>query len=138
MDREKLDYTPFKPFSEKTAEIIDTKVKEIVKTAYKKAIDIVKKHRSTIDNLAKVLLKKEYLTKDEFENIIKNPTEIENYLSIIEGIAEDKKNILKKEEKTIKQDTLVDKKKPTGVESILDKFLPTKEDIKKIQSKKVK
>jgi hypothetical protein len=83
-------------------------------------------------------LKKEYLTKDEFENIIKNPTEIENYLSIIEGIAEDKKNILKKEEKTIKQDTLVDKKKPTGVESILDKFLPTKEDIKKIQSKKVK
>lgn len=73
-DRESSEFEPYKPISEDTAKLIDHKVKDIVSTAYKKSIEIIQKNRKTMEKLSKVLLEKEYLSKEEFENIMKDPS----------------------------------------------------------------
>ncbi len=60
-----------KEYSEEVAREIDKEVRNFVETAYKKALNILKKHRKTLDKLAETLLKKEIIEKDEFESIIK-------------------------------------------------------------------
>ncbi len=60
-------YEMYRPYSEKTAELIDKKIKWYLEDAYEKAKKILTKRKSDIEMMAKVLLKKEYLTKDEFE-----------------------------------------------------------------------
>lgn len=79
-DREKGDYVPFKPFSEKTSEVIDLKVKELVGQAYKKAVDLIKKNKETIDKMAQLLLEKEYLSKDEFMAMMTDPKKIDELI----------------------------------------------------------
>ncbi len=66
LDEDRWEWTPYKPFSEKTAEKIDEKIKHILNQAYKKAKDIITKNKDKIQKLAQILLEKEYLTKDEF------------------------------------------------------------------------
>ncbi len=56
-----------KVLSDNTKVLIDKKVKEILANAYKKAIDIIKKHKELHEQIAKDLLKKEEITKEEFE-----------------------------------------------------------------------
>ncbi len=66
LDEDRWEWTPYKPFSEKTAEKIDEKIKHILNQAYKKAKDIITKNKDKIQKLTQILLEKEYLTKDEF------------------------------------------------------------------------
>lgn len=60
-------YGDSKDYSEKTAEMIDAEVREIVAKEYENAKDILKKNKSMLDKLANLLLEKEVLEKDEFE-----------------------------------------------------------------------
>ena len=53
-----------------TQEKIDSEVSKIIDIAYKEAAAIVKKNRTTLDKLAKELLDKETLSRDEFESIV--------------------------------------------------------------------
>jgi len=73
-DREKWERLPFKPFSEKTAEIIDEKIKNIITTCYAKSKQIIQDNQAVINDLAKILLIKEYITKEEFADVMKDPS----------------------------------------------------------------
>ncbi|MBQ9864120.1 MAG: ATP-dependent zinc metalloprotease FtsH [Bacteroidales bacterium] len=63
------DYGFTKPFSEKTAEIIDKEVKRMVEDAYARAKDIILKHRNQMDELAEQLYEKEVLFREDLERI---------------------------------------------------------------------
>lgn len=72
-DSERDEYQMFRPYSEKTAELADKKIKTILSECYTKAKAIITKNKTLIHKMAAVLLEKEYLTKEEFESLIKNP-----------------------------------------------------------------
>jgi cell division protease FtsH len=52
-------------FSEETAREIDCAVRELVSSAFEKALDILGKYRQQLDEGAKLLLEKETLTREE-------------------------------------------------------------------------
>ena len=57
-------------YSEKVSSEIDAEVSRIMKEAYKKAEDIIVKHRPLLDAIAKRLIEKETIERDEFEVIL--------------------------------------------------------------------
>jgi len=59
-------------YSEKIAERIDEEVDMIIKEAQKQAEIILIKHRAILDKIAKELIEKETIERDEFEKLIKN------------------------------------------------------------------
>ena len=59
-----------KDYSEKTSELIDEEVKNIVEGAYKRATKILKEHREILDKLASKLLEKEVLDGKEIQKIV--------------------------------------------------------------------
>jgi cell division protease FtsH len=59
-----------KNYSEDTARMIDAEVKRIVDEAHKKAREIIVQKRKTLDKIAKVLIEKETIEKEEFEKLI--------------------------------------------------------------------
>ena len=65
------EYPWVKMYSEKTAEIIDEKVKTYTLACYQQAKTLIQKHKSLIEEMSVVLLEKEYLTKDEFADMMK-------------------------------------------------------------------
>jgi len=71
-DEDKRDYSLYKPYSEKTAEKLDEKIKQYISDCYKEAKKIIKDNKDLIEKMSKILLEKEYLTKDEFNELMKN------------------------------------------------------------------
>ena len=63
------DYGFTKPFSDKTAEVIDSEVNRIVEEAYARAKGIIVEHSSQLDELAGQLYEKEVLFRDDLERI---------------------------------------------------------------------
>jgi cell division protease FtsH len=63
------DYTFSKPYSEKTAEIIDEEVKKLIDSAYKRSIDLLLEHREKLDELAQRLLEREVLYREDLEEL---------------------------------------------------------------------
>lgn len=68
-----------KPYSEKTAEKIDAEVQAIIDKAYEKTKMILNSHRDRLDKLARVLVEKEILQKEEIKQILgeKNQMQLE-------------------------------------------------------------
>ena len=63
--------SPFtKPYSEFTAKLIDEEIKKITSEAYKKAKEILSKHKESLISLAELLLEKEVIFKKDVENIL--------------------------------------------------------------------
>lgn len=58
-----------RPYSEATARIIDNEVRKLVENAYQRTKKILIKHRSELNELAKLLLKKEIVVKEDLEKI---------------------------------------------------------------------
>ncbi|MFC2096306.1 ATP-dependent zinc metalloprotease FtsH [Bacteroidota bacterium] len=58
-----------KPYSEKTAELIDNEVKNLIEEAYKRSIEILKKHKDGLTQLADILLEKEVIFSEDLEKI---------------------------------------------------------------------
>lgn len=58
-----------KPFSEKTAEQIDAEVRKIVEAAYSRAKEILTQHKERLIKLARYLLEKEVIFKENLEEI---------------------------------------------------------------------
>ena len=72
------EYSFNKPYSEKTAEVIDAEVKILVESAYKRALDILARNRDKLDKLAAILLEKEVIFSEDLEKIFgKRPFEEE-------------------------------------------------------------
>ena len=63
------DYSFTKPYSEKTAEIIDKEVNAIIEKQYKRAFDILTKHKDGLKQLAELLLEKEVIFSENLEKI---------------------------------------------------------------------
>ncbi len=63
------DYSFAKPFSEKTAETIDSEVRRMVEEAYSKAKELLLSHREQLDQLATQLYEKEVLFREDLERI---------------------------------------------------------------------
>lgn len=58
-----------KPYSEETAKIIDEEISKIIETQYQRAQDILTSHRNQLDQLAKKLLEKEVIFRDDLVEI---------------------------------------------------------------------
>ena len=65
------EYTMVKKYSEKTAELIDAKVKEYINVCYAHAKKLIKENKALIEEMSLVLIEKEYITKDEFIDMMK-------------------------------------------------------------------
>ena len=64
------DFTTQKNFSEETSALIDSEVKRIIDTAYKKTEEILRTNIDKLHAVAGVLLEKEKIDGDEFKNIM--------------------------------------------------------------------
>ncbi len=69
-DQSKDEYKLYKNYSEKTAELIDKKVKSYLLSCYENSKKIIKNNKNLIEKISIILLKKEYLTKEEFEDLM--------------------------------------------------------------------
>ncbi|MBW6460549.1 MAG: ATP-dependent zinc metalloprotease FtsH [Bacteroidales bacterium] len=63
------EYSFNKPYSEKTAEIIDQEIKKLVDKAYKRALSILKDNQHKLHELAIILLEKEVIFGEDLERI---------------------------------------------------------------------
>ena len=63
------DYGFTKPYSEETAKLIDAEISSIVEKEYKRAVQLLKKHKTKLTELAQHLLEKEVIFKDDLERI---------------------------------------------------------------------
>ena len=75
-----------KPYSEKTAQVIDKEISDIIEFQYNRACNILKKNKSKLKQLAERLLEKEVIFKDDLFNILgERPFEKKNKETGIDG-----------------------------------------------------
>ncbi|ORX86920.1 ATP-dependent metallopeptidase Hfl [Anaeromyces robustus] len=60
----------FKPYSEETAQMIDKEVRQLVESAYERTYNLLSEKKEDVDKLAKLLLEKEVIGKDDVEKIL--------------------------------------------------------------------
>jgi len=94
------DYTFTKPYSEKTAELIDEEVKLIIDEQYERAKKILKQNEEGHKKLAELLLEREVIFSEDLENIFgKRPWEDKLHLDDNgNGETEQKKEEVTKQE----------------------------------------
>ncbi len=83
------EYSFTKPYSEKTAQTIDEEVHKMVEIAYLKALKLLKENKKKVDILAKTLLEKEVIFREDLEGIFGKRTFTRD-LEIEKESAEDK------------------------------------------------
>ncbi len=66
------EYGFTKPYSEKTAEMIDKEISNIIETQYRRAVQLLEEHKDKLTELANVLLEKEVIFKDNLQKIFGN------------------------------------------------------------------
>jgi cell division protease FtsH len=65
LNREADPYTSQKPFSEKTAQVVDEEVRRIITEAHENALALLKKYQKHLEEMAEALLKNETLDEDD-------------------------------------------------------------------------
>ncbi len=95
-DKDKEGYPMYKPYSEKTAELIDSKIKDYLFAAYDKAKKLIEKNKELISQMSTVLLEKEYLNKADFLLLMQEPGSAKGML---EAVLEHKKKLALQVEK---------------------------------------
>jgi hypothetical protein len=78
-DENSSDFSFFKPYSEETAQKIDEKVKMYLEDAYKVAKNTILEHKETMEKIAELLIKKEYISGEDFSMMVENPDKIEEF-----------------------------------------------------------
>ncbi|MCX6329760.1 MAG: peptidase M41, partial [Bacteroidia bacterium] len=63
------DFGFTKPYSERTAEVIDKEVRQIIEESYQRAKEILKTHIKGLTELAELLLEKEVIFSEDLERI---------------------------------------------------------------------
>ena len=75
-DSKQSEYNFNKPYSDATAELIDEEVKKLISDAYKRTLNLLKKHQVELEIVAKELLDKEIIFQADLERLIgKRPFE---------------------------------------------------------------
>jgi cell division protease FtsH len=67
--QENNDFGFQKPYSEKTAEVIDEEISKLVESAYVRAIEILNENKDKLTKLAEKLLEDEVIFKEDLETI---------------------------------------------------------------------
>ena len=70
------EQTLINPYSEDIAQLVDKKIKVYLRDAYEKAKKILKANKDLINKMAEILLEKEYLSADEFVEMMKEGKKI--------------------------------------------------------------
>lgn len=79
------EYSFQKPYSEKTAEIIDQEVSLIIESAYERAKKVITDNKEKVEKLSKALLDKEVIFREDLEEIFgKRPFEEEEKIKIVD------------------------------------------------------
>ncbi|HEY9184240.1 MAG TPA: ATP-dependent zinc metalloprotease FtsH [Salegentibacter sp.] len=63
------EYNFTKPYSEKTSELIDKEISNLIEAQYQRAVALLTKHKDKLTQLADILLDKEVIFKDDLEKI---------------------------------------------------------------------
>ena len=63
------DLAQEKTYSEETAAIIDEEIKKMIVTSYQRAKELLEQNRDKLDAVAKVLIEKEKITEEEFNQV---------------------------------------------------------------------
>ena len=63
------EYNFTKPYSEKTAELIDKEISNLIETQYQRAIALLEANKDKLTQLADILLEKEVIFKDDLQKI---------------------------------------------------------------------
>lgn len=74
-----------KPFSEKTNEMLDTEVRQMVNNVHKRTTELLTKHMDAVEKVAQALLEKEVITREDMRNLLgkrpfKTADEADEYL----------------------------------------------------------
>lgn len=59
-----------KPFSEKTAEMLDSEVRKMITDAYQRTKQLLTEHREDVEKVAQLLLKKEVITREDMIELL--------------------------------------------------------------------
>lgn len=98
-----LDNGFTKPFSEKTAALMDDEIKNITDQQYQRAIKILTENKDKVNLLAEKLLEKEVIFKEDLELIFgKRPFDKEDSAEIKPNI----ESVISEEEKPVKENTI--------------------------------
>ena len=95
-DSKQSDYNFTKPYSESTAEKIDSEVKRIVDNAYNRTKKLLTEKREQLEKIANKLLEKEILFQNDLENLIGKRPFKDNRVNIQESNNTTKENSLGK------------------------------------------
>jgi ATP-dependent metalloprotease FtsH len=80
------EYSFQKPFSEKTAEVIDKEISLLVESAYDRAKKLLTENKGKLEQLANVLLDKEVIFHEDLENIFgKRPFVVEEKIRLTDN-----------------------------------------------------
>lgn len=87
------EYSFTKPYSEKTSQIIDEEVHNLIEEAYIKTKELIKTHQTQLTEIAQQLLDKEVIFKEDLERIIgKRPFEKEEAVPVSKNAVMPNKN----------------------------------------------
>ncbi|XP_022943944.1 ATP-dependent zinc metalloprotease FTSH 3, mitochondrial-like [Cucurbita moschata] len=91
-------YEMSKPYSSKTAALIDSEVREWVGKAYKCTVELIEEHKERVAQIAELLLEKEVLHQEDLIRVLGKrpfkPTEVTNYDRFKQGFVEaDEKSV---------------------------------------------
>lgn len=96
------DYSFTKPYSEKTAELIDQEVKVLIDSQYDRACQILKDNAEGHTKLANLLLEKEVIFSEDLEKIFgKRPWDKKHIISETENGTKEKEEIKADAKKTV-------------------------------------
>ena len=91
-DSKQTDYNFTKPYSESTAEKIDSEVKRIIDKAYTRTKNLLTEKREQLEKIAKKLLEKEILFQNDLEKLIGKRPFQDNRLNLEESNNSKKEN----------------------------------------------
>ena len=97
------EYAMTKPYSEKTAELIDQEVKDMIEKSYQRTLEIIRQNKDKVILLGDKLLEKEVLFRDDLE-LIFGKSEFEAELKEEKKISKKKEVTPRVEEKEVESD----------------------------------
>lgn len=113
-----------KYYSDTTGKEVDDEIRGIISTAYAETLDMIKQNYQHLDNVAKALLEKETLVREEFEAIMEGKTLAD--LAATKKEAEEIKADAAVEEK--EKEDIAEKIKEDDAVRVLDKLEETEEE----------
>ena len=130
-DEQSSDFSFYKPYSDETAEKIDERVKKYLEDAYDVAKSTILKHKKTIEKIAELLIKREYISGEDFSMMVENPDKIDEFRDTDEIVTKAEENGDESDSKTTDE-----VKKEDGNKGKMKKTKPKKAVKKNTTSKK--